>query len=214
MALNLTRRSLLAALPVTGAVMALPARMHATTPDAGLERIISEFRRRDAETLHFNTAVYDPAHAAYVQQVEAIPHAVTTRQYVQAGTKRLSSLRTSDSHSVAMARRVAADFPNLPGDYEDVCRELVALDDERQRQVKQIGAETKVRELARRSDTLGEWKCQALYAVEDYPVTTLPAMMRKIEVLREALGDDDDIWGDWTLADLRRIAGEASHGNA
>lgn len=39
-------------------------------------------------------------------------------------------------------------------------------------------------------------------------VTTLPDMLRKIDFLRQHL-DDEDHWGDWTLADLKRIAGEA-----
>lgn len=185
----------------------LPA-SYASAPDAGLEEAVAEYLERKAEAAKFDTMVYDPAAATFEQRVAAIPHATTTRQF-KIGKKLVRGC-TSEEGVVRMARTILADDDRQhSNDFMDTCRELVALADERDRLVDQIRAETNVDQLARQSDEHGNRSCQALYAVENYPVTTLPAMMRKIEVLREALCGDDDIWSNWTLADLRRIAGEA-----
>ncbi|MCC6828282.1 MAG: hypothetical protein IT550_08650 [Novosphingobium sp.] len=208
MALPITRRSLLAAMPVTATAIALPTLAGASTPDSGLEKAIAAYARLKAKASHFDTTVYDPAAATFEQRVAAIPHATTTRQFKMG--KKLVRGCTSHEGVVRMARTILADDDRRhSNDFMDTCRELVALADERDRQVDQIMAETNVHQLARLSDEHGNRSSQALYAVEDYPVTTLPAMLRKIGVLYEAFGEDDDIWGDWTLADLRRIAGEA-----
>lgn len=208
MTLDLTRRSLLVAMPVAAAATALPTLAGASPPDSGLEQAIAAYERLKAKASHFDTAVYYPAAATFEQRVAAIPHATTTRQFKMG--KKLVRGCTSDEGVVRMARTILADDDRRhSNDFMDTCRELVALADERDRQVDQIMAETNVHQLARLSDEHGNRSSQALYAVEGYPVTTLPAMMRKIEVLTKGWGGDPDIWGEWTLADLRRIAGEA-----
>lgn len=210
MTLDLTRRSLLAAMPVAAAATALPTLAGASPPDSGLEQAIAAYERIQAESDRFHANTHDPAYEAYQARSAAIPHVRTTHQFVMAGTGQVVQPSTSDKSTVRMARSIIADIPaTRRSDLIDTCRELVKLADDRDAQEGRIAKELDIEKLARRSDSYSEKKCAALCAVEDYPVATLPAMLRKIEVLTKGWGGDPDIWGEWTLADLRRIAGEA-----
>lgn len=210
MALPITRRSLLAAMPVTATAIALPTMAGATCPDTGLEQAIAAYEAVKAEADHFHMKIYDPAYDTYQSRAAAIPHKTTTRQFASFSGEGFTRPCTSDAEVVTMARKMVVDFPNQRNtDFLDTCRELVALADDRDRRRAEIAKELNIEALNRRSDELGAIAHDALLDVELYPVTTLPAMLRKIGVLYEAFGEDDDIWGEWTLADLRRIAGEA-----
>lgn len=205
---KLTRRSLLATVPVATAAIAMPTAATATDGDAGLDVLIAKYKQIEAEAKHYDRTVHGPAHAALDRRVATIPHVETVRQ-IELQSGKVMSLSTADQGMVRMVRAILHDARDGRGDdFLDCCRELAAAADERDAQIESIRADLNIEEIDDRSDAYGQAMCEVLHEIEDYPVTTLAGLMRKIEALRHGL-EEDNIWDAWTLADLHRIAGRA-----
>jgi len=206
---NLTRRTLLASIPVATAVAALPAVAATASADSGLAQAFAAYQRIKAEADHFHKAICDPAEALWEKRCAAIPHVTTTRQFKLAGNGEMTPLCTAEEASVEIARHIVSICRNTSNDdYVECCRELVAAADERDAQIAKAREELNIDELGRRSDSYVDGKYAALRDIEDYPVTSPSDLLRKIEMLRENFGEDE-VCDDWMLTDLRRIEGRA-----
>lgn len=204
-----SRRALLTAAAVSPSALFLPALADQGTAihDPGLLRCIADYRRAKNVADTWEETVFAPAHQAYREAVDAIPHYQTKASYENVFGKR-AHLSTESSASVLIADRYRKDA-NVYGndEYATCCEELVRALDDRNAMLESLSEQWRASGLTDRSDALNEHWIEKAYAAIGYPVRTVADLLLKLDVARSL--DDDTVSIEDLLCDLRRIDGRA-----
>lgn len=178
-----------------------------TAPSAELVALIDAYRQASAVSDRHHVEVYEPAHKAWKEAVEAIPHCKTVATYTYLGEPQRMS--TANPSHVSAAKFAASSKPGslYSVDYETACTELRKKLKQRDAKRTRITAYYDVVELAKESDRLSEFRDHALDAVERFPAATIADVIAKAQMVADETDGTFNI--DILLADLRRIVGEA-----
>lgn len=212
-----SRRDAMRSLAILPAMIAMPAAASAApmlvcapaAPSAELVALIDAYRKASAASDRHHSEVYEPAHKAWKEAVEAIPHCKTVATYTYLGEPQ--RLSTANPSHVSAAKFAASSKPGslYSAEYETACAELLKRMKQRDAKRAKITARYDVIALAAESDRLAEVRNMALDAVALFPAATIADLIAKVETTSD---DPDGLFDsnkDILLADLRRIAGEA-----
>jgi hypothetical protein len=197
---------LLPAAAVPAAAVAAPAFVCTpASPSAELLALITEYRAKaDACTAH-TCDVYLPTRAAWMAEVEAIPHLTTKTGYQYLGE--VHQLSTDRPGHVSAAKSAAKLVPGSlwSAEYEACCAELRDLVAAREAQRVALDLKYQINALGNENDRLGDVAYDVLCEIEDFPSRTIADLLTKLDLIDETAGQLDI---DMVRRDLRRIAGE------
>lgn len=204
---NTTRRAFIAATTSLAALSVPALASAAPRHDPGLLRCIDAHTRASNIAQAWHETVYEPAYAAHKAAKAAIPHHTTEATW-ESRSGRVRHMTTADETDTNIAmtlRDGGSDYS--ADDFGRCCAELRQALDDRNAKLAQLDAEWTASGLGERSDRLGDEWYNAMVAVRDYPVRTLPDLILKLEKLREC---EDDIYDLEAMHDdLKRIEGRA-----
>ncbi|WP_017182105.1 hypothetical protein [Sphingobium xenophagum] len=202
-------------LAILPAMIAMPAVASAapmlvctsTAPSAELVALIDAYHHASAASDRHHFEVYEPAHKAWKEAIEAIPHCKTVATYTYLGEPQRMS--TANPSHVSAAKFAASSKPGslYSAEYETACAELLKRMKQRDAKRAKITARYDVIALAAESDRLAEVRDHAIDAVERFPAATISDVIAKAQMVADETDGTFNI--DILLADLRRIAGEA-----
>lgn len=202
-----TRRAFIAASTSLAALSPPALASAAPRHDPGLLRCIDAHTRASNITQAWHETVYEPAYAAHKAAKAAIPHYTTeaTWESRSGRVRHMTTADETDANIVMTIRNGGSDYAN--DDFGRCCAELRQALDDRNAKLKQITADWIATGLNERSNRLGDEWFEAMVAVRDYPVRTIPDLILKVEKLREC---EDEIYDlELMHADLQRIEGRA-----
>lgn len=217
MSVQHTRRSLLGAavaLPVLAvSYVPLSAAAAPAATDARFMRIYSLWQRADAiEQAHF-AAVWEPANEIYERLVAAVPHRECPTTFTNWNGEQ--HRYTTGGCQVNMARQIVADHEKRGHPDNEVkdpqflaaCRWLIQADDERQAEIRAIGATSGLDAASARDEQLGDRRYALEWAAIECPVTTLAALAIKCRLVARHPDCDPH---EHLAADILRMAGETA----
>jgi hypothetical protein len=185
-----SRRAFIAATTSLAALSAPASALSAPLHDPGFLRCIEAHRRIERITTEWTAAVYDPAFAVYKAEKDAVPHYTTKASWRSQGgrIRHMTTSDESDTNIVMTLRDGGSDYAS--DDFGRCCAELRQALDDRNATLQRVTNEWLATRLNERSDWLGDEWFNAMVAVRDYPVRTLPDLILKVEKLQEC---EDDI---------------------
>ena len=174
------RREFLALAPAAAAAVTATATVAAPLDmDAGLAECIARFHKAQAETDRWHEQVCDPAHVAYLAEIEAIPH-VTAAVLFDNPFGGQITLSTNNKTSLEIARQYVGPEST---EFARCCRELLAAEEDRKRQCEAIADKFRLEALCQESDAYTEAANKAFWEVEGFPVRTFPGLLAKYRLL-------------------------------
>lgn len=211
-----TRRAILAAIPATAALAAIPVASAHTVDRSQWEAAKAALDEVEAADAAFTPGWWE-AWQKCKAECAAIPH--TTIPGTGYCGKR--SYSTADSAEVRITQREIADLdagrmrlddlPGLRGHY-DMKRRFVAAVEDRERKIQSIRDRYDIDRLDARAEELGQQVADAREELMNIPAPDLRALRWKLEQLRD---EDGDV-AAWTasyveqcFADIARLMGDA-----